>query len=174
MSKVNAYIGNFGIFVTDEDPSYRNQITKKPIEKEADISDHINQDPVSIRVSFVVNENARDKLDRLEQLRDSKKIYNYQGINRDYKNMAVKGLNTPRNADIKDGFSGSLELQQVRIVEQDTQEVALGVDSVTGNQAQADNKDVAQKRQTQKTNVDPETADGFRSAKVLGGDEVAT
>lgn len=143
--KSNADFGGVALFVTDEDPRYTNKVTSKPIEDGADISDHINQEPVTINVSFNVPANGKEAKRQLLKLRNSKKVYTYNGVDETYKNMALVSLSTPKNANIKDGFEGSMQLQQVQVINQETSEVILGSDPATGQQVQKNNKDTPKK-----------------------------
>jgi hypothetical protein len=54
--------------------------------------------------------------------------------------MAIKSLSIPRNAKIKDGFEGSLSLQQIRIVKEKYKVTKLGKDT-TGKQVQKNNEE---------------------------------
>lgn len=110
-------LGELELFITNENPNFRNKITSKPLEDGADISDHIYQEPVEISFDFVVSTNAQEVAEKLREMRSSQEVYTYEGIDFSYENMAIKSLKIPRNKDIKDGFKGSIGLQQIRIVE---------------------------------------------------------
>ena len=110
-------LGDVELFITNENPGFKNKVTSKPIEDGADISDHINQEPVSINVDFVVVKNGQKLAKKLIEMRDSNKVYEYKGIDFNFPNMAIKSLQIPRNKDIKNGFQGSIKLQQVRVID---------------------------------------------------------
>ncbi|MBM7623644.1 phage baseplate protein [Sporohalobacter salinus] len=159
--KSNATLGSKSLFVTDESFDFQNKVTDKPIEGDQSISDHLENQPVQISLSIVVTENGRSEADELRKLRDSKQVYDYHSVDgKTYENMAIKSLSIPKNADIKDGFSGSINLQQVQIIEQETQEISLGEDSVTGVQAQKKNEKTPQ-RTAQAETTDENTATGY-------------
>lgn len=134
MSKSNANLGGVDIFVTNEDLNLSNQITDKPVEEGANISDHINQDPLTINVSFTVVEDAKEKAKQLRKLRDAKEVYTYQGIDFSFENMGIDSLNIPRNKEIKDGFSTTMKLKQIKVIKKDQGDI-------TGSEVQLSNQE---------------------------------
>jgi hypothetical protein len=145
MSKSNANLGGVDIFVTNEDLNLSNQITDKPVEEGANISDHINQDPLTINVAFTVVENAKGKAKQLRELRDAKEVYTYQGVDFSFENMGIDSLNIPRNKEIKDGFSTTMKLKQIKLIKKDQGDI-------TGSEVQLSNQETPT-RETQTDNV---------------------
>ena len=135
-----AKLGNVELkIITEENKKYTNEVTEKPIENQQDIADHINHNPASLTFDFVVSgDNAEEKCDELLRMRESDEVYTYFDVKelRLYKNMAITSLNITDNKNNKSGFFGSLSLKQVRIVEQQTSIINIGVDPVTGAEGQ--------------------------------------
>jgi len=148
-------IGGVPIFVISETPQFDNSLTSKPVEEELDISDHLSQDPVTINIKFVVDKNAVEVANKLIKLRDKKEVYTYTGVDFSYPNMAIKSLSIPINAKIKDGFEGSLSLQQVQIVKERSKVTKLGKDTI-GKQVQKNNEETP-KREFANTSMSSET-----------------
>jgi hypothetical protein len=139
--------------VEEETVDFTNNLISKPIEDRNEISDHITHQPVTVNIKFVVSAlNSKDTYDTLIEMHNSNQVYDYNGVHGFYNNMAIKSLSVPRNSKIVEGFQGSLKLQQIRIVEQQSIQRALGKDPVTENQAQSDSKQ-AEKRSTKEDNI---------------------
>ncbi|TDX43701.1 phage baseplate protein [Orenia marismortui] len=138
-------IGGVPIFVKEEDPQFSNSVPSKPIEDGADITDHIFQDPVAINIKFLVEKNGQEVARQLIKLRDASKVFTYEGIDFSYANMAIKSLSIPRTAAIKDGFSGSMQLQQIQMVKERSQVTKLGKEPATGQQVQKNNDNTPKK-----------------------------
>lgn len=123
--------------VTDEAIDQSNQVTTKPVERGADISDHIFQDPVKIDLSVsVAGETAAVIFQQLEAMRNAQEIFDYYGEQRaePFKSMAIERVSLERNPMIANGHQIKLSLKQVRIVEQQTTMIKLGKDPITQKQ----------------------------------------
>lgn len=132
-------LGNLILLVVKEETiNESNQITTKPVEDGADISDHIRQDPVKIDLTATVaGDDAESIFQQLEEMRNAQEVFNYYGEQRldPYESMAIEGVSLSRNPQISNGHEIKISLKQVRVVEQKTTAVKLGKDPVTGQQA---------------------------------------
>lgn len=138
-------IGGVPLHVTNENVNMNNKVTDKPLEDKSSISDDIYQEPDTISVDFTVSRNGKEVASQLKKLRNSSKVYKYNGVDFNYSNMAIKSLSIPRNANIKDGFEGSMQLQQVQIVEETSRVTKLGVEPTTGQQVQKTSEEVSKR-----------------------------
>lgn len=140
-----------------------NQVTSKPVESGADISDHIRQDPVKINLTATVaGDDAESIFQQLEEMRNAQKVFDYYGEQRidPYESMAIESVAFSRNPQIANGHEIRISLKQVRVVEQETTTVKLGKDPVTGQQANT------QSNRTRNNNTATQTVD--QNSPVLG------
>ncbi|HEX3045406.1 MAG TPA: hypothetical protein VHY08_11675 [Bacillota bacterium] len=124
--------------VKEESITEANQVTEKPVENGANISDHIRQDPVKISLSATVaGDDAESIYQLLEEMRNNQAVFDYWGEQRfePYESMAIESVSLTRNPAISNGHEIGISLKQVRVVEQKTTAVKLGKDPVTGQQA---------------------------------------
>lgn len=150
-----ATINGIELFVTEETEDITNVISSKAVEEGYDISDHIYQEPITLNIKFVVRANGSDIYNKLLELRDSTKVYQYQGVSKKYNNMGIQSITIPRDKNIEDGFEGILKLKEVKVVEQVTNQVKFGKDKEKKLQIKKDNKDTP-KRDYWKTNIPKE------------------
>jgi len=147
--------------VTEEQPSFSNTITDKPVENGANISDHIRRQPDSLTINAVFSGNeAMDKYQELLDMRDSDELYAYSGGLGTFVNMAIENISPMKNATYGDGYECTITLKEVRVVELITVQMTLGVDPDTGEQIQGDtSSDEVDEKSSDDIEVDEESAD---------------
>lgn len=156
--------------VSEEQPSFTNTVTDRPVESGADISDHIRHQPITLSIRAVFSgDSAMDKYDELIDMRDSEELYAYSGGLGTYVNLAVENVSPMKNASYGDGYECNITLKQVRIVELQTVDITLGVDPETGEQVQGDtSEDETDEKSTEEEEVDEQSAD--RTSLKIGQD----
>jgi hypothetical protein len=135
--------------VKEESINESNQVTEKPVEKGADISDHIRQDPVKIDLSAIVaGDDAESLFQQLEKMRNAQEVFDYYGEQRlePYESMAIERVSLSRNPGIANGHEISISLKQVRVVAQKTAAVNLGKDPATQKQPNIQSTQTRQKQ----------------------------
>lgn len=143
--------------IGEESIEESNQVTTKPVENGADISDHIRQDPVKIDLTATVaGDDAKSIFQQLEEMRNAQEVFDYYGEQRfePYRSMAIERVSLARNPGIANGHEIRISLKQVRVVEQKTTSVNLGKDPATQKQPGTQSKQTKQK-QTKTQAVDP-------------------
>lgn len=175
-----ARLGEVEIDVVETDqPTYPNDVSQKPVEKEADVSDHIKQQPVEIILSCIfAGQEAMEKHSQLKEMRDEEEVFEYEGSFGLYENMAIVEITPMKNAQFGNGFECQIRLKQVLIAELEETTIELGVDPETGEEIQSDTDETeVENRDSESEERDEETADqttlGIMWNKIqgLGGEE---
>lgn len=162
--------------VRNESVTLKNEVTEKPVEDKTEIADHINHQPVDINHAFVIaGDDAEDQRDRLEEASQYDEVFNYLDAKeyRVYENMVILDINFDTDAQIANGYQGSISLKQVQVAEQETIFVNLGTDPSTGNEVQQ-NATETEERSNKTENVDEESTDQSIITSMIspfGGDE---
>ncbi|WP_211750236.1 phage baseplate protein [Paenibacillus sp. Marseille-Q4541] len=112
MAKID---GKYYITVEEESPTFSAEITDQPVEKGANVSDHVQKGPASISVSGrIVGSKASEIRTYLKTAYEKGRVINYVGRN------AFKGLissfGTSHNSSIANGYTFSMEIREVIIV----------------------------------------------------------
>jgi len=160
----------------EESVNLKNEVTEKPVEDKTEIADHINHQPVEINHTFVIaGDEAEDQRDRLEEASQYDEVFNYMDVKdyRLYENMVILSINFDTDAQIANGYKGSVSLKQVQVAEQGTLVVNLGVDPATGEQIKQNAKDT-EERSNETENVDEDSTDQSIITSMIspfGGDE---
>lgn len=134
------------LYEQSESFSYTNDVGQRPIEDGADVTDHIALSPISVTVNFTVGKNAKFVNDLLHIFRDSRGIFRYEGIDRSLENVAITRLEIPRNSDILDGFSGTINLQQVWIIPREDEQEGLPGEDEDGSLVQEEPESAAERQ----------------------------
>ena len=125
--------------VPNEQPQYSNKVTQRPVEKEADISDHIKPEPKKLSIrAFFSGPDSGDKHQELQEMALEEEVFTYEGLFGTYENMAIDEIMPLKKANYGNGFECDIRLQQVMFVEFETVDVELGVDPETGNEVQGE------------------------------------
>lgn len=109
-----AKLDNHIITVESESPGFEVDITKQPIERGLDVTDHVQPKPRTLDLSGrVVGPNAAKIQAYIVKAMENGQIVSYAG------RMAFTGLiasfSSPRDYKIADGFTFSMSLMEVRI-----------------------------------------------------------
>lgn len=110
------YIGGVEIdSITSESLKESTQTTDHELEDGEQITDHANNDPIEISIDGVIIDSSDQKLLKLREIRESKTIvsYNYQSR---LERMLITSFNPVKSKDIKDGYTFSMTLKQIRLV----------------------------------------------------------
>ena len=166
------YIGNVLVDANiSENPAFSNSVTDKPVEEGGSISDHIENEPTTLPLECTItgehgNMSAEEKYERLLEITQDKEIVEVVGALQVYENMVIEEFSPQKDSSIENGFTCDVSLKQIRVVEQETIQVELGVDPVTGNQAQGEDSEI-EDRDPEEDEVDKETID-LKSIAYLG------
>ena len=116
------FLEDIEIDVTEnENLSFDNEITSRPVERQADVVDHIRPMPDIVNFSgVIVGEHADEKYQRLKKYRDTGQLLTYIGHLQIMENMAIESLSPSRTAQIANGFAFEIVLKQIRFVEIET------------------------------------------------------
>lgn len=115
-----AYLGHSKIgdvvftATTDENVTYENEVTDRPVEDLGYISDHVKQRPVRFEIEgIVVGDDSYPKLKLLRQYSQGKEVYTYHGRNI-MSDVVIENFNTNHGKDIRNGFAFSMGLKIVK------------------------------------------------------------
>lgn len=107
--------GNY-IWVEKEDPTYDVDITTQPVEKDIDMTDHVQRKARTMSISGIVNgADAARILTYLKKCSDTGQIVKYVG--RVAFTGIISGLSTSHDHTIADGYSFSLTITEVRVAQ---------------------------------------------------------
>ncbi|PJZ49216.1 phage baseplate protein [Leptospira saintgironsiae] len=142
--RVQAYLSSSGTDLTlDSTISITKDrsanITSHAIEKGADITDHVADEPIGISLSAVIsdadwdpldplaflNKTVRERLDLLYQWMDNKEIVTFYSYDEDIENLIVESVSEEQTVDLGSGRKLSLKLKKINIVEAKKAEVTL-------------------------------------------------
>lgn len=99
---------------TNEDVTYENEVTDRPVEDLGYISDHVKQKPVRFNISgVVVGSDAYPKLKKLRQYCKGKYTVTYYGRNI-MSNVVIQSLSTTHGKDIGNGFEFTLDCKIIK------------------------------------------------------------
>lgn len=103
--------------VTNETPTFPNEITDKPVEKGQNVADHISNQPITLTVDgVVIGADAADKLQKLRTYRNEGALLQYVGRNI-LGNCVIQELQTSHDSSIRDGFKFTLRLREIRLAQ---------------------------------------------------------
>lgn len=101
--------------VEGENPEYSNEITDKAVEEGVNVADHARPVPIILPINGVVTgPDAPQKLAKLRQYRDEKRLLTYVGRNV-MNNMMIQTLVSNHIVRVRDGFGFTITLKQIRI-----------------------------------------------------------
>lgn len=115
-------ISGYEIQVISEKFGKSVSISDHPVEKGFNISDHVemNVQPIDLSVNIVrpTFERAQKAVDYFEkQMLNGEKV-TYQTNNKTYTNLLIESIDLSRDAEIANGYSGSMKLKIVRIAQE--------------------------------------------------------
>lgn len=130
--------------IPEENVTYRNTITQKPIESKEDISEHIVHQPYKSSFDFyLIGDDALDRKIELEKMAQRTEVYEYfdaKELTR-YRNIAIQELSWKNNKDVDNGFYGRMTIKKIKIVENELIEIETGSDPATGDKVQEKSSD---------------------------------
>lgn len=145
---------------TSENPTFSNRVTDKPVEDGGSIADHVENQPTILPLECTITgqegQSAEEKYERLLEITQNKEVVEVIGALQVYENMVIEEFNPAKDSAIENGFRCSITLKQIRIVEQETIQVQIGADPVTGNQAQGEDAE-SETRDSESENLDEDT-----------------
>lgn len=101
--------------VESESPSDTAEVTEKPVEKGADVADHVKIKPFTLPIAgVVVGDDAAQKLQRLLEYYRSGQLLTYVGRNV-AANMIIEQFDRAHDSKVSNGFAFSMNLKQVKI-----------------------------------------------------------
>ena len=110
------YIGDILIdVITSEDLGESSKTTDHALEDGEQITDHVDNDPITLNLTGVMLDPNDEKLLKLRKFRQEGKLlsYNYQSR---LETVLITSFNPKKDASIKDGYTFSMTLKQVRLV----------------------------------------------------------
>ncbi|OXL83184.1 hypothetical protein BCV73_08905 [Paenibacillus sp. SSG-1] len=104
------------IWVENETPNFDVDITSQPVEKDIDMTDHVQRKARTLAISGIcTGKNAADMQSFLVQASDKGQIVKYVG--RLSFTGLISGLSMPRDYQTGDGFNFSFTLIEVRVAQ---------------------------------------------------------
>lgn len=111
-----ATIDGHYVLVEKEDPSYEVDVTTQPVEKNIDLTDHVQRRARIMDISgFIVGEDAAQTREYLIAAQDAGNIVIYDG--RNYFVGLLTGFASSHDSSIGNGFSFTASLQEVLVAE---------------------------------------------------------
>lgn len=110
--------------VVDENPNMTADVTNKAVEKGQDISDHMKQNPYTLKISGSIVKESAEKLELLRSYQRDAKLIKYVGRGV-YTDVVLLSIDTKHNSNNATGFDYDLSLQHVRIARPETFEVKV-------------------------------------------------
>jgi len=148
--------------INDEQIIHSNTVTQKPVEDEADISDHIKADPLelSLKAYFAGPEDeVRDTYESLVNIANKDKELTYSGATGTYERMAISEISVLKNSSYGNGFECDIKLQQIRVAELQEIEIEVGTDPETGEEIQEEADETPTEKDTEDEEEDTDEAD---------------
>lgn len=105
--------------VESEMGDYSAEVTDKPVERGADISDHMRINAASISINGVITEGDDKILHRLKELQRTKEPFTYIG-RQTLENVVIENISPNYSVENADGFDFDIQLQQIRIAYPET------------------------------------------------------
>jgi len=132
----------------DENHNFTNEVTSMPVEDGFDITDNIKEKPFQLSMTGFVSDSpiggseirlgagdtpySDEAYDLLLKMFEDKQLVSVQTSLVRYDNMAITSCNIPRDKDTGESITFSMNLQQVRIVENEFTTVANNAKDVNG------------------------------------------
>lgn len=101
------------------DYSESSSTTDHALEDGEEMTDHIDNDPITLKIDgIIIDKNDAKKL-KLRDYRQKGKILSFNYVS-GIKNVVITSFNTNYSKDIKNGYSFSMSLKQIRLVKAPT------------------------------------------------------
>lgn len=110
------FIGGVEIdVITSENLNESSKTTDHALEDGEQISDHVNADPINLALVGVIIDPNDEKLLKLREFRQKGELLSYNYRNR-LETVLITSFNTKRDPSVKDGYSFTMTLKQIRLV----------------------------------------------------------
>lgn len=110
--------------LVQENIDYDADVTSKPIEKGADISDHMKAKPFTVSLSGTMIENADSKLSALKKFQDEGELLTYIGKS-SLDSVVITSFQVEHTVKNFEGYDYSIKLQEVKVASPETFEVSV-------------------------------------------------
>src|SRR5690606_824538 len=108
------YLGDVLIDVIEsEDLDESSSTTDHALEDGEQITDHVENDPIVLKISGIIIDPSDEKLLKLRKYRESGEVLSYNYRSR-LETVLITSFSSKRDKDIKDGYSFSMTLKQIR------------------------------------------------------------
>ncbi len=109
------YIGDVLIEVIEDiNFSESSATTDHALEDGEQITDHVEGKPITFSIKGVIKDDTESKVLKLRKYRESGEILNFDYMTQ-LKNVVITDFGRNYNKDIKDGYSFSMSLKQIKI-----------------------------------------------------------
>lgn len=109
-----AILNGHYILVEDESPSFEIDITDQPVERDIDLSDHVQRKARTLSISgVIVGDNADSTRAMIVKAQDRGDVVRFSG--RTMFTGLLSGFSPKHDHTIKDGFAFTLTMKEVRI-----------------------------------------------------------
>ena len=109
-----AILNGHYILVEDENPSFEVDITDQPVERDIDLSDHVQRKARTLSISgIIVGDNADSTRAMIVKAQDQGEIVRFSG--RTMFTGLLSGFSSKHDHTIKDGLAFTLTMKEVRI-----------------------------------------------------------
>lgn len=109
-----AILNGHYILVEDESPSFEIDITDQPVERDIDLSDHVQRKARTLSISgVIVGDNADSTRAMIVKAQDRGEVVRFSG--RTMFTGLLSGFSPKHDHTIKDGFAFTLTMKEVRI-----------------------------------------------------------
>ncbi|RUL56459.1 LysM peptidoglycan-binding domain-containing protein [Lysinibacillus antri] len=170
-----ALLNGINIFVENEDANFDVDIPTHKVEKGIDLSDHVERQPVVVKLSGKLvrptPEQVESLIQKLLKIENEGKTVTYEG-RRIYQNMLMSGLNIKANSKIMNGYNFSCTLTEVRIAQ--SSYVPPEVKAVIAKTAEAGRKQTENKKSINVSTHTVKKGDTYSSLSKKYGVSVAT
>lgn len=108
--------------VESEMGDYSAEVTDKPVEQGADISDHMKINNANINLNGVITEEDESMLHQLKELQKTKEPFTYVG-RQTLDNVVIENISPNYSVENAEGFDFDIQLKQIRIAYPETFEI---------------------------------------------------
>ncbi|OQY32024.1 MAG: hypothetical protein B6241_12420 [Spirochaetaceae bacterium 4572_59] len=134
------FIGDLNLdLILSEEEQLNGRATSNPVEEGYDVSDSIEVDPLTLKISgFITNSPVKDvdgnlatryqdSIQTLKEIRLQALPITIVATQNVYENMAIEQLTIPRNAQLGESVEFSLTLKQIEIIRSQTAVIPVSV-----------------------------------------------
>lgn len=100
--------------ITDVSPSESSTATDHALEDNSQISDHVKNNPTTLSITGVINDDTEQKVLKLREYREKGEIFLFDYMT-NYGNVIITDFKRDYSADIKGGYAFTMTLKQIKI-----------------------------------------------------------